>query len=178
MTTYGYTKTETFTQTDVAKVFENFEAGLCLIARTTGLWTVDYARDIAYDIIAFAKADYLSEAHIILMDAAQQAVRVHEYKVATDALGWTVHRPDGNVWPPTPGGSLTVFVRYSPAWLALGTRSAGGIQEGAECLLGPVKHRHHVCRTRRYRYAHLREQRVWPSSYDTGEDVDERHTPF
>lgn len=128
--TYGYTEIETYTRADVAKVFENFEAGICLIARTTGLWSIDYARQIAADVVALATEHYLSEAHIILMDAARRTMRVHEYKVATDASGWTVHRPDENVWPQIPGGSLTVFLKYSPAWVALGAHGQAAFREG------------------------------------------------
>jgi hypothetical protein len=137
MMTYGYTGTETFTRADVAKVFENFEAGLCLVARTTGLWSIDYARDTASDVVAFAKEQYLSEGHIILMNAARQTVRVHEYKVATDASGWMVHRPDGNIWPPIPGGSLTVLVRHSPAWHALGLDGQAAFNKGLNVPWGP-----------------------------------------
>lgn len=135
--TYGYTETETFTRADVAKVFENFEAGLCLIARTTGLWTVDYARNVTSDVIAFAKENYLREVHIILIDAARQTVRVHQYNIATDASGWAVNRPDGNVWPPIPGGSLTVLLSYSPAWHALGPDRQAAFKKGLSVSWSP-----------------------------------------
>lgn len=120
MTTLTYT--ETYTRVDVAKVLENFAADLRLIARMTALWTDDYASSVAEDVAAFAEEDYLSEIHIVLADASGRPVRVHEYKVSTNASGWTAQRPGGNVWPQIEGGSLRVIQKHSPAWSALSTQ--------------------------------------------------------
>lgn len=137
MMTYTTTGTETYTRVDIAKVFENFEADLCLIARTTGLWTVDFAREIAADVVAYAQEKYLSEVHILLADTQGQPMRVHEYRMATDASGWTSQRPGGNIWPSIPGGSLQVIVTNSAIWNALGSQAQADFRKRLKRSWGP-----------------------------------------
>jgi Bacterial HORMA domain family 1 len=134
MTTY--TNTETYTRVDVAKVFENFEADLCLIARTSGLWEVDFARRVAADVAVYADHEYLTEVHVVLANTVRQPVRVHEYKVSTNASGWIVERPDGNVWPSTPGGSLQVVLKWSTAWTALNAAAQTLFKNGLKVSWG------------------------------------------
>lgn len=113
------TATETYTSTDIAKVFEVLTAELRLIARSTGLWTQDYALQVSEDVVAFARNEYLREVHVVLSGARGDVMRVHEYKVSTDASGWSMQGPRGNVWPETPGGSLRAILFYGPGWDAL-----------------------------------------------------------
>jgi hypothetical protein len=117
------TVTETYTRVDIAKVFESFEADICLIARTTGLWTIEYARELASDVVTHAQERHLGEVHVMLAQPQGQIVLVHEYKVATDASGWTAQRPGGNIWPTIAGGSLQILLKYSPTWHALGAQA-------------------------------------------------------
>lgn len=131
------TVTETYTRVDIAKVFENFEADICLIARTTELWAVEYAREIATDVVAYAQERCLSEVHILLANAQGQPVRVHEYKIATDASGWTAQRPGGNIWPSIAGGSLKVVVKPNDAWNTLGAQAQAEFKKRLKLPWGP-----------------------------------------
>ena len=131
------TVTETYTRTDIAKVFELFTAELRLIARSTGLWTQEYALQVSEDIVAFAEHEYLHEVHIVLSDAQGVPVQVHEYKVSTEASGWTMQGPRGNVWPETPGGSLTVLLSYGPKWGALDDAARARFKSQRRCSWSP-----------------------------------------
>lgn len=131
------TVTETYTRVDVAKVFENFEADICLIARTTGLWAVEYARELATDVVTHAQEKHLSEVHILLANIQGKIVRVHEYKVATDASGWTAQRPGGNIWPSIAGGSLQIVLKYSHVWNTLGAQAQAEFKKRLKRTWGP-----------------------------------------
>lgn len=116
--TQTLTKTETYTVADVKNVFEQVAAGLLMIARTTGLWTSDHAENVASDIRTFAEAGYLECVDIVLRSDGK-VMRAHSYEVSHAASAWKNAGPQGNLWPRTANGDLTVVLRYSAAWKAL-----------------------------------------------------------
>lgn len=116
--TMTLTATETYTRADVCKVFERFGADYRLAARSTGLVSLEEAEAIADDVAAFAAADFLIAAHIVLRNAKGAIVRAEEYVVTKEASGLTGSRPGGCIWEPVPGGSLVVVVNQSHTWRA------------------------------------------------------------
>jgi hypothetical protein len=92
-----------------------FSADLDMNAQSTGLLTRDLVKQYAGDIKALAQKGYLLEANIVLYDSTGRIIRAAKYEVLADAYALTSQRPGNNLWPRTPGGELTVVVRYSQA---------------------------------------------------------------
>lgn len=113
---YTETQSQTFTIADIGKVIDCFAADLDMIAQSTGLLTRDLVKQYATDVKAMAQKGYLKEANIVLHDTAAKVIRAAKYEVSTDASSLIAHRPGNNLWPSTPGGELTVVVRYSETW--------------------------------------------------------------
>ena len=113
---YTETQSQTFTIADIGKVIDCFAADLDMNAQSTGLLTRDLVKRYAADVKAMAQKGYLLEANVVLRDAAAKVIRAAKYEVCTDASNLTPHRPGNNLWPNTPGGELTVIVRYSETW--------------------------------------------------------------
>jgi len=113
---YTETESQTFTIVDIGKVINCFAADLDMNAQSTGLLPRDLVKQYAADVKAMAQNGYLLEANIVLHDAAGNVIRAAKYEVCTDAAGLTASRPGNNLWPNTPGGELTVVVRYSETW--------------------------------------------------------------
>src|SRR5712692_7739881 len=113
---YSETELETYTMADIAKVIDCVAADLDMNAQSTGLLSRDLVKQYAADVKAFAQRGYLSEANIVLRNAAGQTIRAAKYEVATDGTSLTAHRPGNNLWPRTPGGALVVVVQYSQNW--------------------------------------------------------------
>ena len=111
------TGTTTYTRTDVRKVFENFAADLSMLVRRTGTMNLDWAQDMAHDVVLMAEYKCLESVHVQLFDSLGHLEKAHEYTVrANDVL--REQRPGGNDWPATPGGHLAVIVKYSNVQVA------------------------------------------------------------
>ena len=108
------TITQTYTQTDIRKVFENFQSDLQMLALRTQAMELDHAQNCAEDVVLMAQEGCLNFVHIHLYDAYQQRIRVHRYSVEENTSS-DPQRPGGNKWPCLPGGSLCVIVQYSDA---------------------------------------------------------------
>ena len=74
------------------------------------------AKRYAADLKVLAQNGYLLEANIVLQDADGEVIRAAKYEVATDAATLTARQPGNNLWPRTPGGELSIVVRYSKLW--------------------------------------------------------------
>ena len=103
------TITQTYTRTDIRRVFENFQADLEMLAVRTQAMTLDHARKCAYDIRLMAQEQCLRYVHVQLRDFHGHLVRVHRYSVQEDILSDS-QRPGGNRWPCLPDGTLHVLV--------------------------------------------------------------------
>ena len=103
------TITQTFTITDIRKVFENFRADLEMLAVRTQAMRLDHAQKCAYDICLMALGQCLRYVHIQLRDFHGNLVKVHRYSVKEDILSVS-QRPGENRWPCLPGGTLSVLV--------------------------------------------------------------------
>ncbi len=137
--TTTYTATETYTRIAVAKVFEFFCAELRLVARSTATWPEDRATETADDIVAHALEGYLDAVHVVLRDASGVAVRVAQYSVSDDASGRIgQRRPGGNLWPPTPGGTLETILLMSATWGRLSPDAQRRFRASLKRSWGPV----------------------------------------
>jgi hypothetical protein len=113
---YAETESQTYTIADIGKVIDCFAADLDMNAQSTDLLTRDRANDIAADVKAMAQSGYLREANIVLHDSTGRPIRAAKYEVVTGTLALAAQRPGNNLWPRTPGGFLTVVVRYAQLW--------------------------------------------------------------
>jgi hypothetical protein len=113
---YTETQTHSYTIADIAKVIDCIAADLDMNARSTGLLPRNLVKQYAADVKALAQNGYLFEANIVLHDSSGRLIRAAKYEVSTDGSALTAHRPGNNLWPSTPGGELTVVVRYSQKW--------------------------------------------------------------
>lgn len=114
--TVTVTRTNTFTVVDVRKVIDNFAADYVMIGQSTGLRSrtiVD--RDVA-DLKVFAESKYLIVLCVLLKDANGVEIRGARFQVSESATGWQTQRPGNNLWPKTPGGSLSIVATLSAAW--------------------------------------------------------------
>ncbi len=106
------TMTQTYTRTDIRKVFENFQADLQMLAVRTRAMELDHAQDCAHDVCLMAREECLTRVHIQLYDSFGSLVKVHRYSVEEDILSDS-QRPGDNRWPCLPDGTLRVIVEYS-----------------------------------------------------------------
>lgn len=103
------TITQTYTRTDIRKVFEMFRAELEMLALRTQAMTLDHAEECAHDIDLMAQVKCLRYVHVQLRDIYGNLVKAHRYSVKEDILSDS-QRPGGNRWPCLPGGTLHVLV--------------------------------------------------------------------
>ena len=106
------TVTQTYTRTDICKVFENFQADLEMLALRTQAMESGHARKYAQDVCLMAQERCLESVHIQLRDSNGRLVKAHRYSVEEGTLS-SSQRPGKNRWPCLPGGSLGVIVKYS-----------------------------------------------------------------
>lgn len=106
------TVTQTYTITDIRKVFENFQADLEMLALRTQAMELGHAQKCAYDVFLMAQERCLKYVHIQLRDFNGRLVKAHRYSVE-EGISSNSQRPGGNRWPCLPGGSLNVIVKYS-----------------------------------------------------------------
>lgn len=106
------TITQTYTCTDIQKVFEQFQADLQMLAVRTQAMEFEHAQKCGYDVSLMAREECLTHVHIQLRDSSRNLVRVHRYTVHRDILSGA-QRPGGNGWPCLPNGTLNVIVAPS-----------------------------------------------------------------
>ncbi len=106
------TITQTYTRTDIRRVFERFQADLRMLAVRTQAMEYEHAEDCGNDVSLMAQEDCLKYVHLQLRDFNGNLVRVHRYTVRQDILSDT-QRPGGNSWPCMPNGTLRVIVTPS-----------------------------------------------------------------
>lgn len=123
------TESQTYTIADIGKVIDCVAADLDMIQQATGLLSRERVQGYAADVKAMAQKGYLVEANIVLKDASGVEIRAAKYEVAKDASTLTAHRPGNNRWPRTPGGELTVVVRYSQDWWGLTESQRQGFKQ-------------------------------------------------
>jgi hypothetical protein len=113
---YTETQTHSYTIADIAKVIDCIAADLDMNAQSTGLLPRNLVKQYAADVKALTQNGYLFEANIVLHDSSGRLIRAAKYEVSTDGSALIAHRPGNNLRPSTPGGELTVVVRYSHKW--------------------------------------------------------------
>lgn len=104
-----YTKTRTYTITDVRIAFEMFSADLNMLAYRTQAMDPNIASDVADDVCTMAQINCLAKVHVQLRDASGNLVRVHQYSVE-EGIIFNTQRPGENRWPRLPDGTLSVIV--------------------------------------------------------------------
>jgi hypothetical protein len=119
--TYAETVSETYTVADIGKVIDCIAADLDMNAQSTGLLSRDTVKSYAADVRLLAQRGYLREANIVLHNTFGVVIKAAKYEVSTDASTLTAQRPGNKLWPPTPGGELSIVVQYSPKFTALNT---------------------------------------------------------
>jgi hypothetical protein len=127
---YSETQTQTYTIADIAKVVDCFAADLDMTAQATGLLSRELTTKFAADVKAMAQSGYLLEANIVLHNVWGAVVRAAKYEVMADGSILTVKRPGNNKWPQTPGGELSVVVRYTKKWADLPEQKKNDFQTG------------------------------------------------
>lgn len=113
------TFTTTYTESDIQKVFNRFEADLYMIVHSTGLESASWAESQAHDLTLMAVLDLVGSVHVMLFDARGVKTHVEVYTPSKDAASWTAARPGGCLWPRTPGGRLSAVVHYTPKRAAM-----------------------------------------------------------
>ena len=116
--TLTITRQQTYTVADVSRAFESFRSNLRLFANTSGV-DVELVDDRADDVLAYARAKYLTSVHVHLCDAAGELLRAAKFTVSEDASGWKGDMPGDNFWPYTPGGSMRIILTCGDAWQKL-----------------------------------------------------------
>jgi len=119
MSTQSLTISRTYTVADIKRVLDNFAADFGMIAQATGLQTRDYVDRTVADLKEFASAGYLKEIHLTLINTSGVQIRAACYVISTTASGWNSQLPGNNMWPRTPGGSLSVTAVWSENYKAL-----------------------------------------------------------
>jgi hypothetical protein len=127
--TYAETVAETYTVADIGKVIDCIAADLDMNSQSTGLLSRDTVKIYAADVKLMAQRGYLREANIVLKNSAGVVIKAAKYEVSTDASTLTAQRPGNNLWPPTPGGELSIVVQYSPKFGALTTAQKEALNE-------------------------------------------------
>jgi len=103
------TVTQTYTRTDIRRVFENFQADLRMLAVRTQAMEPDHAKKCGDDVCLMAQVGCLSRVDVQLRDSSENLVRVHRYSVE-EIMSSVSSRPGGNRWPCLPNGTLYVVV--------------------------------------------------------------------
>ena len=116
--TLTITRQQTYTVADVNKAFESFRSNLRLFSNTSGV-DVDLVDARADDVLAYARAKYLTSVHLHLRDSAGTRLRAAEFTVSADASGWKSDMPGDNFWPHTPGGSIRIILCFNDSWHTL-----------------------------------------------------------
>lgn len=113
--TQTLTKTTTYTVADVSRTFESFRSNLRAYSESAGVdeELVDARAD---DVIAYARAKYLSAVSVVLLDSKGARVRGAKFVVSESATGWKTDTPGDNLWPSTPGGSIRLICNFTDAW--------------------------------------------------------------
>jgi hypothetical protein len=125
MSTATYTKTVA----DVRNVLNSFAADFSMKAQSTGLRERADVERTVEDLIAFANAGYLDSIALSLRDASGKEIRGGRYVVSNSAIGWTNDLPGDNLWPRTPGGTLTLTAVMSEEWHKLSPQSQADAQQ-------------------------------------------------
>lgn len=113
---YTESLTQSYTIADIGKVIDCLATDLDMNAQSTKLLTREQVKASASDVKALAQNGYLLEANIVLYDSSVEPIRAAKYEVSTDGSLLKMQRPGNNLWPETPGGELSVVVRYSQKW--------------------------------------------------------------
>ena len=114
------TLTQTYTKTDVRRVFENFKADLLMLALRTQAMEIEEVDDYVHDILKMAQHKCLKYVHVQLHDCYGNRIKVHRYSVKENSLS-NSQRPGANRWPCLPDGDLIVLVEptNSSKWRSL-----------------------------------------------------------
>ena len=115
----SFTRTATYTVTDVRRVLASFAADYAMIAQATGTHSTDEVAWIVTDLVIFATGGYLEAVDIVLRDEQGVTLRAAKYIVSTAASGWLGAEPGNNLWPRLVGGRLTIIATLSDMWWAM-----------------------------------------------------------
>ncbi len=110
------TRTTTYTVADIRKVVENFAADFSMMAQATGLRTRENVAQVVSDLNIFAEYAYLKKVSLFLRDKDGNKLRIAVYDISDSAAGWKSEAPGNNLWPSTPGGSLSVVADLNQSW--------------------------------------------------------------
>jgi hypothetical protein len=134
--TQTITKQYTYTVADVSKAFESFRSDLRLFSATSGVEEelVDARAD---DVLAFARAKYLTGVHVRLHDAAGGLIRAARYTVSENASGWKSEMPGDNFWPSMKGGRINIVVTFNDTWHSMSESSKQKFRDSLSRPWGP-----------------------------------------
>ncbi len=108
------TNTQTYTTTDVKKVFEAIIADIKMIAtRTQAMFCIDYLANYQHDLTLLATCECLKKVHVQLIDSSGERIRANEYVIQEEMQGEGSCNPGGNKWPVLPSGRLSIILILS-----------------------------------------------------------------
>jgi len=134
--TQTLTRQQTYTVTDIGKTFEFFHSNLRLFSDCSGV-DRNLVDDRAADVVAFARAKYLKEVHVMLYNAQGSRIRAARFTVSEDASGWKSDLPGGTLWPQTPGGHIYIVVSYNQTWATLSDEAKQKFKSALRVSWGP-----------------------------------------
>jgi len=115
----SYTVAEThsysYTFTDIETVVRRFTADIVMIAQSSGAISEATARDYAHDVEALAKREYLKKVDLTLLSGSTE-VCATQYVIDTSAVGLTMSRPGGVMWPRVVNAYLRIVLTYTDAY--------------------------------------------------------------
>jgi hypothetical protein len=135
--TQTLTKTTTYTVADVSRTFESFRSNLRAYSESAGV-EEDLADARADDVIAYARAKYLSTVSVILSDSQGARLRVAKFVVSESATGWKTDMPGDNLWPRAPGGSIRLICKFTDAWGDLTPEQQAAFKRNLKRPWGPT----------------------------------------
>ena len=111
-----FTRTTTYTVTDVRRVLASFAADYGMIAQATGTHSRTHVAETVADLTIFAEAGYLTEINVVLLDAAEKQLHAARFTISTAAATWANQEPGNNLWLRIPGARLRIIATLNNAW--------------------------------------------------------------
>ncbi len=108
----SFSRTTTYTKTDVQHVLECFQADVLMLVMRTQALDIHTSTLTCIDVSLMAYERCISKVHIQLLDRYGRCVRAHEYNIHEN-VNWNSQRPSDNRWPCLPDGRLAIIVEIS-----------------------------------------------------------------
>jgi hypothetical protein len=105
------------TPSETNKLFKPIATDFKIIARKTGLISLDYCEDLLHDIKVLMLNDYLTKISIVLDKPVNNPIAAKQYLIGqTNRI--RNDRPGNNNWEEQEGERLHVILSESPLWLS------------------------------------------------------------